>query len=87
MSDINLTVEAITSNPHEILEKCRRLLNHARRFDTPDGLDSYAVASEMDRVLAHPPTVLIEVQGGVAECTSWPPGVEVVVIDHDNEWC
>lgn len=29
--------------------------------------------------------VVVEVYGGVAECTSKPEDVEVVVIDHDNE--
>lgn len=29
--------------------------------------------------------VVIEVPGGVAECTSCPPGIEVEIIDHDNE--
>lgn len=29
--------------------------------------------------------VVIEVSGGVAEVTTCPEGVEVVIIDHDNE--
>ncbi len=29
--------------------------------------------------------VIIEVQGGVAEVTQCPEGVEVEIIDHDNE--
>lgn len=29
--------------------------------------------------------VVIEVLGGVAECTQQPPDVDVVIIDHDNE--
>lgn len=31
------------------------------------------------------PRVVIEVQGGVAEITQLPPGIEVEIIDHDNE--
>ena len=29
--------------------------------------------------------VIIEVYGGVADCTSCPDDVEVIIIDHDNE--
>ena len=29
--------------------------------------------------------VIIEVYGGVAECTQCPSGVEVEIIDHDKE--
>lgn len=29
--------------------------------------------------------VLIEVLGGVAECTRCSPGVKVTILDHDNE--
>lgn len=32
-----------------------------------------------------PHTVIIEVLGGVAEVTAAPAGIEVVIIDHDNE--
>lgn len=37
------------------------------------------------RTMDPPVQVLIEVQGGVAECTVCPPGVEVKIVDHDNE--
>lgn len=32
-----------------------------------------------------PRKVIVEVYGGVAEVTYCPPGVEVEIIDHDNE--
>ena len=32
-----------------------------------------------------PDKVIIEVSGGVATCTSKPNGVEVEIIDHDDE--
>lgn len=38
----------------------------------------------LDRQL-HVGKVVIEVLGGVAEVTSQPEGVEVEIIDHDNE--
>ena len=28
--------------------------------------------------------IIIEVTGGVADCTQKPEGVEVIIIDHDN---
>ncbi len=30
------------------------------------------------------PKIVIEVMGGVAECTKCPTGIEVVIIDYDN---
>ena len=30
-------------------------------------------------------TVIIEVLGGLAECTQKPIGVRVIIMDHDNE--
>lgn len=50
---------------------------------TPPPLVIEEDAAEEDAALDKP-KVVIEVSGGVAECTSQPPGVHVEIIDHDN---
>jgi hypothetical protein len=44
-----------------------------------------AVPDWYERVICHPDRVLIEVRGGIAEISAQPPGVDVYIIDHDEE--
>lgn len=41
----------------------------------------------LDVLIENPPTptvVIVEVTGGVADCTQKPEGIELQIIDHDN---
>jgi hypothetical protein len=47
--------------------------------------NSNEMISAVDEIIARSRKVVIEVSGGVAEATQVPDGVEVEIIDHDNE--
>ena len=75
----------------EIEESCNdgRWLNDP---DTGEVLGEFETMAEAQTTLGrlatmydHPPKVVVEVRGGVAEVMAKPAGVEVVVKDWDNE--
>lgn len=57
---------------HDLIRDVAALKNRARRLAETIHLDAGV-------------KVKIEVTGGVAEVTQCPPGVEVEIVDHDNQ--
>lgn len=80
----------------ELLELCTRFLlmhdignhNHASEpwmLNADIARAAIAKAVRSATTAPSPHRVTIEVSGGVAEVTGCPAGVEVVIVDHDNE--
>lgn len=58
---------------------------HKATGDAIPGGIVWTLRTALDGVPTEPLRVLIEVRGGVAEVTTCPAGVEVEIVDHDNE--
>jgi len=75
--------EKIVGRPATVAERAE-LADAWRARIAPGPPESFNTKFSSARSPRHPLHVVIEVSGGVAECTSRPNGVYVEIIDHDN---